>query len=46
MSATTRTHVMPAERNGGGYCLELGFDGEVQGQRADFRPELPLVVYW
>ncbi len=30
----------------GEYCVELGFDGEVQGNRLDFRPELPLVVNW
>jgi hypothetical protein len=29
---------------GAAYCLELGFDGETQGKRIDFRPELPLVV--
>jgi Glyoxalase-like domain len=36
------------------YCIELGFDGEVQGQRLDFRwstigrksSELPLVLCW
>lgn len=26
--------------------LELGFDGEVQGQSEDFRPALPLVIKW
>ncbi|HJY40466.1 MAG TPA: VOC family protein [Steroidobacteraceae bacterium] len=26
--------------------LELGFDGERQGQRADLRPALPLVLLW
>jgi Glyoxalase-like domain len=29
---------------GAAYCLELGFDGETQGKRLDFRPDLPLVV--
>jgi hypothetical protein len=33
-------------RTGGEYCVELGFDGEVQGNRVDFRPGLPLVVSW
>jgi hypothetical protein len=26
--------------------LELGFDGEKQGRRADLRPALPLVLLW
>jgi hypothetical protein len=26
--------------------LELGFDGERQGQRADLLPALPLVLLW
>jgi hypothetical protein len=26
--------------------LELGFDGESQGRRADLRPALPLVLLW
>jgi hypothetical protein len=26
--------------------LELGFDGERQGQRADLRPVLPLILLW
>jgi hypothetical protein len=33
-------------RLGSEYCIELGFDGEVQGKLADFRPGLPLVVSW
>jgi hypothetical protein len=33
-------------RAGGGYCVELGFDGEAQGHQVDFRPGLPLVVSW
>ena len=28
------------------YLAELGFDGESQGQQADFRPSLPLVFRW
>jgi hypothetical protein len=28
------------------YLVELGFDGETQGQHADFRPLLPLVFRW
>lgn len=33
-------------RAGDAYSVELGFDGEGQGQQLDFRPELPLVVSW
>ena len=33
-------------RVGGGYCVELGFDGEVQGHQVDFRPGLPLIISW
>jgi hypothetical protein len=33
-------------RAGVDYCMELGFDGEVQGQQVDFRPGLPLVMSW
>lgn len=33
-------------RAGVAYCVELGFDGEMQGQQVDFRPELPLIVSW
>lgn len=28
------------------WLLELGFDGERRGQRADLRPALPLVLLW
>jgi hypothetical protein len=35
-----------ALRVGADYCMELGFDGEAQGQQADFRPGLPLVMKW
>jgi hypothetical protein len=31
---------------GGEYCIELGFDGESQGQTRDLRPALPLVLRW
>jgi hypothetical protein len=31
---------------GAEYCLELGFDGETQGEQWDDRPELPLVCCW
>jgi hypothetical protein len=31
---------------GAEYVLELGFDGQAKGQRADFRPTLPLVFKW
>jgi hypothetical protein len=33
-------------RNAADYGVELGFDGESQGQRADFRPGLPLIISW
>ncbi len=32
--------------HGGEYCVELGFDRELQGQRIDLRPDLPLVMSW
>ena len=31
---------------GPGYLVELGFDGERQGQCADLRPAMPLVLCW
>ena len=31
---------------GGEYGIELGFDGERQGNTADFRPSLPLIFRW
>ncbi len=33
-------------RVGAEYCVELGFDEEVQGHRVDFRPGLPLIMSW
>jgi Glyoxalase-like domain len=33
-------------RVGTEYCIELGFDGESQGQQVDFRPDLPLILSW
>lgn len=33
-------------RSGTEYYIELGFDGEVQGKQADFRPGLPLILSW
>jgi hypothetical protein len=33
-------------RAGTDYLVELGFDGERQGKRADCRPELPVVISW
>lgn len=33
-------------RLGREYILKLGFDGELQGQTADFRPALPLIFHW
>jgi len=29
-----------------GYLLEIGFDGELAGKTADFRPSLPVVFHW
>jgi hypothetical protein len=31
---------------GAEYLLEIGFDEELQGQQADFRPILPLIFRW
>jgi hypothetical protein len=31
---------------GSTYRMELGFDRESQGQHHDFRPDLPLIIYW
>jgi hypothetical protein len=33
-------------RAGMEFLVELGFDGELQGSQVDFRPELPLVLFW
>jgi len=33
-------------REGTESFIELGFDGEAQGYKADFRPVLPLVFHW
>jgi len=33
-------------RVGSEYFIELGFDGEVEGKRADFRSGLPLIISW
>lgn len=33
-------------RLGSAYLVELGFDGESQGQQVDFRPMLPLILCW
>ncbi len=33
-------------RSGGQYLVELGFDGELRGQKAEFQPALPLVLLW
>ena len=33
-------------RFGTEYCIELGFDGESQGQHLDFCPDLPLKLCW
>ena len=31
-------------QEGPAYCIELGFDGEQQGLKKDFRPDFPLVI--
>lgn len=28
------------------YCIQLGFDGEVQGKQIDLRSGLPLILSW
>lgn len=33
-------------QTGPAHLMELGFDGETQGQHHDFRPALPLIVHW
>jgi len=33
-------------REGAEHLLEVGFNGEAQGRSEDFRPQMPLVVYW
>lgn len=33
-------------QTGPAYCIELGFDGEHQGQEVDLRSALPLVLSW
>jgi hypothetical protein len=33
-------------RVGAGHLVELGFDGESKGRVMDFRPGLPIVVFW
>lgn len=33
-------------RFGEDYWVELGFDGESQGELIDLRPELPLMIHW
>ena len=45
MTAVTRVGLAQL-RSGTEYLAELGFDGELQSQQADFRPLLPLVFRW
>lgn len=33
-------------RPGPAYCVDIGFDGETQGQQRDLRPGLPLILHW
>jgi hypothetical protein len=51
LDATTLTRVMASTGvvpcgNGAEHLLELEFDGNLNGGRADFRPDLPLVFLW
>lgn len=32
--------------SGPAYCMDIGFDGETQGQERDLRPGLPIVMHW
>jgi hypothetical protein len=45
MLATLRTGALSFQR-AAQPLLELGFDGERSGQRADLRPQLPLLLLW
>jgi hypothetical protein len=45
MQAAQRTGAV-AFHQGHEHLAEIGFDGQSQGQRADLRPALPLVVCW
>jgi hypothetical protein len=45
LQAAERTGAV-AFRRGPEHLLEIGFDGEAQGQRSDLRPALPLVLCW
>jgi hypothetical protein len=33
-------------RSGTEHLVECGFDGELQGEKRDFRPVLPLIFCW
>jgi hypothetical protein len=45
LQAVVNTNQIKIQR-GADYCMELGFDSEVQGQQMDLRPGLPLVISW
>ena len=45
MQAAEQAEVL-AFHQGSEYLAEIGFNGEEQGQRADLRPVLPLVICW
>jgi Glyoxalase-like domain len=45
LQAVLDTHLLNLQA-GTVYCVELGFDGERQQQRVDFRPDLPLIICW
>jgi hypothetical protein len=45
LQAAIATHQIKL-RVGAEYFIELGFDGELQGQQVDFRNDLPLIIRW
>jgi hypothetical protein len=45
LQALSQTHLIEIQP-GNKYLMELGFDGEEQGEQADLQPELPLALFW
>jgi hypothetical protein len=45
LDALAAAHLLEIQ-TGPAYLMELGFDGETQGCHQNFRPALPLIVYW
>ncbi|PZV07016.1 MAG: hypothetical protein DCF32_08375 [Leptolyngbya sp.] len=45
LEALSATNLITIQ-TGPAYLMELGFDGETQGQHHDFRPALPLIIHW